>query len=60
MTVVDYISQMGGLLGLFIGFSFISGIELVYWMTIRMGRNVQRKTVAKMDVTTKSHASWAK
>ena len=27
MTIVDYISQMGGLLGLFIGFSFISGIE---------------------------------
>jgi hypothetical protein len=27
MTMLDYISQMGGLLGLFMGFSFISGIE---------------------------------
>lgn len=40
MTIVDYISQMGGLLGLFIGFSFISGIELIYWFTIRLGRNI--------------------
>ena len=39
MTTIDYISQMGGLLGLGIGCSFISIIELFYWMTIRLGRN---------------------
>ena len=39
MTLVDYISQMGGLLGLFIGFSFISGIELIYWITFRLMKN---------------------
>ena len=39
MTEIDFISQMGGLLGLGIGCSFISIIELLYWMTIRLGRN---------------------
>ena len=41
LTVVDYISQMGGLLGLFIGFSFISAVELIYWLTLRMARNAR-------------------
>ena len=41
MTLVDYISQMGGLLGLFIGFSFISGAELIYWLTFRLAKNVK-------------------
>ena len=41
MTTIDYISQMGGLLGLGIGCSFISIIELFYWMTIRLGRNIK-------------------
>ena len=40
MTTIDYISQMGGLLGLGIGCSFISIIELLYWTTIRLGRNI--------------------
>ena len=40
MTIIDYISQMGGLLGLGIGMSFLSIIELLYWMTIRLGRNI--------------------
>ena len=42
MTVVDYISQLGGLLGLFLGFSFISGVELFYWLTIRLGKNIRQ------------------
>lgn len=40
MTMVDYVSQMGGLLGLGIGFSFISGVEIIYWLTFRLGRNI--------------------
>ena len=39
MTTVGYISQLGGILGLFIGFSFVSGIELIYWFTIRLYKN---------------------
>ena len=30
---------MGGLLGLCIGFSLVSGLELLYWCTVRLGRN---------------------
>ena len=40
MTLIQYISQIGGLLGLCLGFSFISGVEIIYWMTIRLLRNV--------------------
>ena len=40
MTMVGYISQLGGLLGLFMGFSFISAFEILYWCTIRFTRNM--------------------
>ena len=40
MTLTGYISQMGGLLGLFMGFSFISAIEILYWFSIRLTRNI--------------------
>ena len=40
MTVIQYISQVGGLMGLCIGFSFISAAELFYWFTIRYIRNL--------------------
>ena len=47
MTEIDFISQMGGLLGLGIGCSFISIIELLYWMTIRFGRNASESKKKK-------------
>ena len=40
MTMTDFISQMGGLLGLGIGFSFVSAVEILYWLTIRLFRNI--------------------
>ena len=40
MTLIQYISQVGGLMGLCIGFSFISAAELFYWFTIRYFRNL--------------------
>ena len=40
MTPVQYISQMGGLLGLCLGFSLISLIEMIYWFTIRYAKNM--------------------
>ena len=46
MTWVDYISQIGGLLGLAMGFSIISAIEIVYWVTIRLCRNVSSSKVS--------------
>ena len=35
LTMVGFISQMGGLLGLWMGFSFISAFEILYWCTLR-------------------------
>ena len=32
MTYTTYIANSGGLLGLCLGFSFISGVELVFWL----------------------------
>ena len=40
MTTIQYISQMGGLLGLCLGFSFISAVEIIYWFSIRLFRNM--------------------
>ena len=40
MNLGDYISQMGGLIGLGIGFSFVSAVEIIYWLTIRLFSNV--------------------
>ena len=62
MTIVDYISQLGGLLGLFLGFSFISGVELFYWLTIRLGKNIRNSNGSVnsdfKSSTTSSRASW--
>ena len=35
MTWIDFVSQVGSLLGLFMGFSWISAFELVHWFVIR-------------------------
>ena len=39
MTWVGFISQVGALFGLCMGFSFISVIEIGYWLTVRMFKN---------------------
>lgn len=43
MTMIDYISQIGGLLGLGIGFSLISGVEMIYWITLRLVGNYRKE-----------------
>ena len=42
MTSIDFISTVGGLFGLCLGFSFISFIEILYWFIIRLGRNMKK------------------
>ncbi len=37
------LSQVGGILGLFLGFSFMSAVELVYFFSLRFGINVVYK-----------------
>ncbi len=32
VTVIDMISNIGGTLGLFCGFSILSGVEILYWV----------------------------
>ena len=46
MTVFEFASSVGGLLGLFVGFSLLSVVEILYWFTIGYGENVvaERKT----------------
>lgn len=39
---VDFLASVGGILGLFIGFSFISVVEVVYYLTIRLWINIKR------------------
>ncbi|KAE8744812.1 hypothetical protein FOCC_FOCC008536 [Frankliniella occidentalis] len=51
----DFLANCGGLLGLFSGFSFISLIEILYYMTIRLWCNVhranQRRAKALSEIT---------
>lgn len=42
MTAIDFISSVGGLFGLCLGFSLISFFEILYWFIIRLGRNLLR------------------
>ena len=40
MRMINYIGQLGGLLGLGLGFSFISFIEIIYWATFKFYANL--------------------
>tara|TARA_A100001015_G_C14956626_1_gene699063 strand:- start:913 stop:1173 length:261 start_codon:yes stop_codon:yes gene_type:complete len=44
MGPVDFIASLGGLFGLCLGFSVISFIEILYWVVVRMSRNILRRT----------------
>ena len=44
MGPVDFIASLGGLFGLFLGFSIISFVEIIYWSVVRGSRMMlQRK-----------------
>ena len=38
MTIIDFISSLGGVFGLFLGFSLISFVEILYWFCVVMLR----------------------
>ena len=40
MSGSDFLSNVGGLCGLCLGFSLMSGVEILYWIVIRIVRNV--------------------
>ncbi len=39
LSMIDFISQVGGLFGLCLGFSFLSGVEIIYWLVVVYLRN---------------------
>ncbi|KAJ0172792.1 hypothetical protein K1T71_011931 [Dendrolimus kikuchii] len=43
--VTDFIAQCGGLLGLFLGFSFLTVVEIVYYITLRLGCIIRRENL---------------
>ena len=50
MTLLDFISQIGGLLGLFMGFSVISFVEVFYWFSFRLFRTRQDQDNRKLII----------
>ena len=62
-TIVDFLSFVGGLLGLFAGFSALSFVELIYWFTIRVFIENYKKTdtrVHPMDEPEREDSKLAK
>ena len=47
--LIDFIGNCGGILGLFTGFSFLSGFEIFYYLTMRLFCNY--KEARKIDVS---------
>ena len=43
MHLADFLTQIGGSLGFFMGVSVISLIEIVYWIVVFVVRNIYRK-----------------
>ncbi|XP_063626292.1 pickpocket protein 28-like [Cydia splendana] len=41
---VDFVANCGGIMGLFMGFSFLSLVEIVYYFTIRLWRRVKESS----------------
>jgi len=40
MTWLDFISGFGGFCGLCLGFSFVSFVEILYWFSLKLCRNI--------------------
>ena len=40
MTEIDFISALGGVFGLFLGFSLISFVEIIYWFCVVLTRRL--------------------
>ena len=41
MSAFDFLSQIGGSIGLAMGISIISVVEIIYWFTVRLFRNIR-------------------
>lgn len=45
--VIDFVANCGGLLGLFMGVSVLSIVEVLYFPTLRLGCNLRRRRLNK-------------
>ena len=43
MGPVDFIASLGGLFGLFLGFSIVSFVEIIYWILVRGSRTMLQR-----------------
>lgn len=46
---IDLAASTGGLLGLFIGFSFLSAVEILYFATVRLWCGIVRRRKKMVD-----------
>ena len=47
-TLIDVVSNIGGTMGLFLGFSFLSAVEAVYWAVVPIVGKWQKWTGRKV------------
>ena len=43
MTLFDFVASLGGILGLLMGVSFISVIEVAYWFSVKLAEAAFRE-----------------
>ena len=56
MTEIDFISSLGGVFGLFLGFSLMSFVEIIYWFCVVLVRRaIWGKWLDNFDL---SHIFW--
>ncbi|EFN82792.1 hypothetical protein EAI_01951 [Harpegnathos saltator] len=51
----EFLSSTGGLLGLFLGFSFLSFMEMVYFLTMRLWCRLYRQRSSQRPVVLQTH-----
>ena len=49
ITFTNYVANTGGLLGLCLGFSFISGMEIIFWICCCCQRSKKNRNVGSMN-----------
>ena len=43
MGPVELVASLGGIFGLFLGFSIVSFVEILYWVVVKASRNMLRR-----------------
>lgn len=57
VSTIDVISNIGGTLGLFLGFSLLSGVELIYWACSCLGLKRSKKNLSIHSATSVTSVS---